>query len=73
VPARMWNNLEAQYREQLAKLKERKQLESDLDWLTNSPANELVQRNAIESKKDKALILRETLKFLRSHNQRLKI
>ena len=24
VPARMWNNLEAQYREQLAKLKERK-------------------------------------------------
>ena len=63
VPARMWNNLEAQYREQLAKLKERKQLESDLDWLTNIPVNELVQRNAIESKKDKALILREALKF----------
>ena len=31
VPARFWNNLEAQYREQLAKIKERKQLESDLD------------------------------------------
>ncbi len=26
VPARMWNNLEAQYREQLAKAKERKQM-----------------------------------------------
>jgi HTH-type transcriptional regulator/antitoxin HigA len=26
VPARMWNNLEAQYREQLAKNKERKQM-----------------------------------------------
>ncbi len=63
VPARMWNNLEAQYREQLTKLKERKPLESDLDWLTNIPVNELVQRNAIESKKDKALILREALKF----------
>jgi len=63
VPSRMWNNLEAQYREQLAKLKELKQLESGLDWLINIPVNELVQRNAIESKKDKALILREALKF----------
>ena len=26
IPARMWNNLEALYREQLAKIKERKQL-----------------------------------------------
>lgn len=26
VPARMWNNLEAQYREQLAKANERKQM-----------------------------------------------
>lgn len=63
VPARMWNNLEAQYREQLAKLKEREQLESELDWLTNIPVNELIQRNAIEPKNDKALILREVLKF----------
>jgi len=59
----MWNNLEAQYGEQLAKLKERKQLESDPDWLTNIPVDELVRRNAIESKKEKALILREALKF----------
>ena len=63
VPARMWNNLEAQYREQLAKLKEREQLESELDWLTNIPVNELIKRNAIEPKNDKALILREALKF----------
>ena len=63
VPARMWNNLEAQYREQLAKLKERKQLESDLDWLADIPVKELIQRNAIASKKDKALVLREVLKF----------
>ncbi len=63
VPARLWNNLEAQYRGQLVKLKERKQLETDLDWLTNIPINELVQRNVIEKKKDKVLILREALKF----------
>ena len=63
VPARMWNNLEAQYREQLAKLKERKQLEFESGWLKNIPVNELIQRKAIEPKDDKTLILRETLKF----------
>jgi HTH-type transcriptional regulator / antitoxin HigA len=63
VPARMWNNLEAQYREQLAKAKERKQLGNDLDWLKTIPTQELIQRKAIEPQKDKALLLRETLKF----------
>ena len=63
VPSRMWNNLEAQYRGQLAKLKELKQLESDLDWLKDIPVKELVQRKAIEPKEEKALILRETLRF----------
>jgi len=63
VPARMWNNLEAQYREQLAKTKERKQLETNLDWLKTIPTQELIQRNAIEPQKDAVLLLRETLKF----------
>jgi len=63
VPARMWNNLEAQYREQLAKTKERKQLETNLDWLKTIPTKELIQRKAIEPQKDKVLLLRETLKF----------
>jgi HTH-type transcriptional regulator/antitoxin HigA len=63
VPARMWNNLEVQYREQLAKAKERKQLEYDLDWLKTIPTQELIQRNAIEPQKDRVLLLRETLKF----------
>jgi len=63
VPARMWNNLEAQFREQLAKAKERKQLEFDLDWLKTIPTQELIQRKAIVPQKDKVLLLRETLKF----------
>lgn len=63
VPARFWNNLEAQYREQLAKIKERKQLESDLDWLKTIPTAELIQRKAIEPAKDSIHLLRETLKF----------
>ena len=63
VPASMWNNLEAQYREQLAKTKERNQLETDLDWLKTIPTQELIQRSAIESQKDRVFLLRETLKF----------
>ncbi len=63
VPARMWNNLEAQYREQIAKIKERKQLETDLDWLRSIPTKELIKRGAIAPQKDKVLLLRETLKF----------
>ena len=32
VPAGLWNNLEAQYREQLAKLEERRRFEADKEW-----------------------------------------
>jgi len=63
VPASMWNNLEAQYREQLAKAKERKQLETELGWLKTIPTQELIQRKAIEPQKDRVLLLREALKF----------
>jgi HTH-type transcriptional regulator/antitoxin HigA len=63
VPAGMWNNLEAQYREQLAKIKERAALAADLDWLRSIPVSELVQRGAVEAAKDKVVQLREVLKF----------
>ncbi len=63
IPARMWNNLEAQYREQLSKIKERIQLEVDLDWLKTIPTKELIQRKAIDPQNDKVILLRETLKF----------
>lgn len=63
VPARFWNNLEAQYREQLAKIEERNRLENDLKWLDLIPVNELVKRGVITACQDKALLLRETLSF----------
>ncbi|MBW1817326.1 MAG: ImmA/IrrE family metallo-endopeptidase [Deltaproteobacteria bacterium] len=63
VPSRMWNNLEAQYREQLAKIQERHQLAADLDWLKTIPVKELIQRGAIEPRTEKVLLLREILKF----------
>jgi len=63
VPANMWNNLEAQYREQLAKLAERQRLEADLEWLKKIPTKELIERGVIQPQPDKVLLLRETLKF----------
>lgn len=63
VPARMWNNLEMQYREQLSKIEQQKQLEQSLDWLKAIPTKELVERYAIPDEKDKIMLLHETLKF----------
>lgn len=37
VPARLWNNLEMNYRQQLSKLKQAKTLEHDIDWLKGIP------------------------------------
>ena len=42
VPANMWNNLEANYREQLAKIAERKQHKENLGWLKSIPVKELL-------------------------------
>jgi addiction module HigA family antidote len=63
ISARMWNNLESQYREQLAKIRESEQLKSDLNWLKTIPTRELIERGAIAHQKEKALLLWETLKF----------
>jgi HTH-type transcriptional regulator / antitoxin HigA len=63
VPAKMWNNLEANYREQLAKIKELKRLEENVRWLKGIPVNELKKRGMISDNKNKAIILRDVLKF----------
>ena len=63
VPARMWNSLEAQYREQLAKLDERQRLGADIEWLKTIPTRELTGRGFLKPQKDKVSLLRETLAF----------
>jgi addiction module HigA family antidote len=63
VPATMWNNLEAQYREQLAKTHERERFQDDLDWLREIPVAELVKRGVLHRRKDRVEQLREVLKF----------
>ena len=63
VPASMWNNLEAQYREQLVRIDERERLEKERDWLKEIPLAELVHRRILPQTKDKTLLVREALKF----------
>lgn len=63
VPAHFWNNLEAGYREQLAKIEERERLEADIEWLKAIPVKELISRGCFEAQPDKVSVLRETLKF----------
>lgn len=63
VPAHMWNNLEAEYRGQLAKMAERERLQDGLEWLKAIPTKELVDRGEIDPQSDKVLLLRETLAF----------
>lgn len=63
VPARMWNNLEAEYREQLAKMAERERLQNGLEWLKTISAGELIDRGEITPQSDDVLLLREVLRF----------
>lgn len=63
IPARFWNNLEAQYREQIAKLEERRRLESNIQWLKTIPTKELIERGYLEAERDKVAFLRNILAF----------
>ncbi len=63
TPARFWNNLELNYREQLEKIKGLERLKEDLDWLKSIPVKELIKRGLIHNSKEKTELLHETLKF----------
>ncbi len=63
VRANMWNNLETNYREQLAKIADRGRLEIDLGWLKRIPTKELIRRGVIEEQPDKVSLLHAILEF----------
>jgi HTH-type transcriptional regulator / antitoxin HigA len=63
VPARFWNNLESNYQEQQARIKELEEMERDIAWLKTIPTKELIDRGEIEPQQDKVLLLREVLGF----------
>jgi len=55
--------LEAQYREQLVKVNEAKQLSQNLAWLKVIPTKELVARGSLPATDDKVTLFREVLRF----------
>lgn len=63
VPARMWNNLESNYREQLARSTAKDRLQQDLVWLKSIPTKELMARGAIKPTTDKVELLEAVLSF----------
>jgi addiction module HigA family antidote len=63
VPASFWNNLERNYREALASLKEQKALEAIDAWVKSFPLKELVKRNALATFDDSIGIARSLLQF----------
>lgn len=65
VPARIWNNLEAEYQEQIARLAAHEQLAKDIEWLKQIPTKTLIERGFIEECKDKVVLLERTLTFFR--------
>jgi len=63
VPARMWNNLEMQYRERLARQQDHRRLQSELQWLKTIPVRVLQERGVIPKTSDKVSLLRLVLSF----------
>ena len=62
-PASFWNNLEAQYREQLVKAEEVREMENNLEWLKTIPVKELKERKVLPDTKDQVVLSREALRF----------
>lgn len=63
VPARMWNSLECNYREQIARLASNKQLEKQLAWLKEIPTKDLIHRGVLPVTSDRVALLEQTLRF----------
>ena len=63
IPAGFWNNLERNYRENLARIEERDRLLSHVDWLDRVPCGPMIKKGWIKKCSDKVEQLREVLNF----------
>lgn len=64
VPARMWNNLESLYREELARMKQDEHLAGLTDWVDELPLKDLRDAGIITTRKsDRVGVLQEFLGF----------
>ena len=61
--ANFWLSLESNYRAQLSRQDESRELEAQLEWLASVPVRELLRRRAIEPAKDRVATLRAVLSF----------
>src|SRR6266446_2917102 len=65
VQARMWNALEATYREHLLRAESREALLKEADWLRELPIAELKKRNLLPDTNDKGTLLEAVCDFFR--------
>ena len=63
VPARYWNQRELAYRENLARIEATERLQSEIAWCDEVPVKVLKQRKYVDGDADKALLVRQVLKF----------
>lgn len=63
VPARLWNNLERNYQDTLARLAEEKRLEKETDWLKSLPVAAMISYGWIEKRSNKVEQLHVVFKF----------
>lgn len=62
-PAHFWNNLEQQYREDIARIAEQERLRNHLDWLKSVPVHQMAKLGFIQKFSNKLEQLNEVLKF----------
>lgn len=65
ISARFWTNLEATFREALARREAKEQLEENADWADGFPLTDLVRHGLIGKRATKAETLGELLSFFR--------
>lgn len=63
VPARVWNRIEANYRDRLARIEDRDALASDSQWLQSLPIKELTRRGVLTKGADPGTLLQELCRF----------
>jgi HTH-type transcriptional regulator/antitoxin HigA len=69
VPASVWNRLEGNYRDRLARLEDRRALTSDSAWLDSLPIKELIKRGRLTKTPDKGELLDQVCRFFEVANR----
>ena len=64
VPASLWNNLEAQYRETLARLHQQQERQAQVDWLKQFSYTKITQLRILPAVKAKTERVEQLLQFL---------